>query len=79
MIKQIKSNMNKAFDITYLGLLHYCLGVEVWKIGSNIFVLLDKFRIKDCKISSTPKKKGLKLSANTNSKAINESIFIKLL
>jgi hypothetical protein len=51
-IKQIKSNMRKTFDMTDLGLLHYCLGVEVWKTGSNIFVsqtkyarsLLDRFK-----------------------------------
>ena len=30
VITQIKSNMSKAFDMTNLGLLHYCVGVEVW-------------------------------------------------
>jgi hypothetical protein len=38
VIEQIKSNMSKTFDMTDLGLLHYCLGVEVWKTGSSIFV-----------------------------------------
>jgi hypothetical protein len=75
--------MRKDFDKTDLGLLHYCLGVEVWLTGSNIFVLqtkyvrslLDKFRMIDCKISSIPMEKGLKLLAKTDSKAINESVY----
>jgi hypothetical protein len=42
-IEQIKSNMSKAFDMTDLGLLHYCLGVEVWQTCSNIFVSQTKY------------------------------------
>ena len=38
MIEQIKSNMSKDFDMIDLGLLHYYLGVEVWKTSSSIFV-----------------------------------------
>jgi hypothetical protein len=60
------------------GLLHYFLGVEVWQIGGIIFVsqtkyarsLLDKFKMTDCKISSTPMEKRLKLSAKTDFKAV---------
>jgi hypothetical protein len=78
--------MSREFDRTVLGLLHYWLGVEVWKTGSNIFFsqakyaksLLDKFRMEDCKISSTPMEKGLKLSAKTDSKAVSESLYRQL-
>ena len=85
-IAWIKSNMSRAFDMTDLGLLHYCLGVEVWQTRSIIFVsqakyarsLLDKFRMEDCKISSTPMEKGLKLSAKTDSKAVSESLYRQL-
>ena len=77
-ITQIKSNMSKTFDMIDLGLLHYCLGVEVWQIGNNIFVsqtkyaksLLDKFKMIDCKISSTPMEKGLKLSTKSKEGSI---------
>ena len=31
-ITQIKYNMRKAFNMTNLGLLHYCLCVEVWNV-----------------------------------------------
>jgi hypothetical protein len=85
-IEQIKSNMSKTFNMTNLGLLHYYLGVEVWKICSNIFVsqtkyarsLLDRFIMTNCKISPTPIEKGLKLSAKTDSKVVNESIYVQL-
>jgi hypothetical protein len=60
--------MTKAFDMIDLDLLHYCLGVEVWEIGSSIFVsqtncargLLDKLIITNCKFSFTPMEKGIK-------------------
>jgi hypothetical protein len=85
-ITWIKSNMSREFDMTDLGLLHYCLGVEVWQTGSNIFFsqekyarsLLDKLRMEDCKISSTPMEKGMKLSAKTDSKAVSESLYRQL-
>jgi hypothetical protein len=72
--------------MTDLCLVYYCLGVEVWQTGSNIFVsqakyaksLLDKFRMEDCKISSTPMEKKLKLSTKTNSKAVSESLYRQL-
>jgi hypothetical protein len=78
--------MSKTFDMTDLGLVHYYLGVEVWKTSSSIFSLQTKyarslfgrFKMINCKISSTPMEKALKLSSNTNSKAINESVYKKL-
>lgn len=84
-ITWIKSNMSRAFDMTNLGLLHYCLGVEVWQTVSSIFVsqtkyakiLLDKFRMADCKISSTLIEKGLKLSVKNDTKAVNESLYMQ--
>jgi hypothetical protein len=85
-ITWIKSNMGRAFDMKYLGLLHYFLGVEVWQTGSNIFIsqakyarsVLDKFSMEDCKISSTPMEKGIKISTKTYSKAVSESLYRQL-
>jgi hypothetical protein len=72
--------MSKSFDIIDLGLLHYFLGVEVQQTGSNIFIsqtkyartLLDIFKMTNCKIFSTSME-------NTDSKAVNESIYKQLL
>ena len=40
--------------------------------------MLDKFIMTDCKISPTPMEKGMKLSAKSDSKGVNESIYRKL-
>lgn len=66
--------------MTDLGLLHYCLGVEVWQQSHGIFIsqskyaraLLDKFRMHDCKPVSTP------ISAKSSSPIENESAFRQL-
>jgi hypothetical protein len=75
-VEQTKSNMSKDFDMTDLGLICYCLGIEVQQTCSNTFIsqtkyaksLLHRFRMADCKISFTPMEKGMKLSSKTNSK-----------
>jgi hypothetical protein len=43
VIEQVKSDMRKSFDMIDLGLLHECLGVEVWKTSSNIFFSQTKY------------------------------------
>jgi hypothetical protein len=78
--------MSKSFDLTNLGLLHYCLCVEVWKTSSSIFVsqnkyvrsMLERFKLKNCKISPTPMEKGLNISTKTNSKEVNELVYNQL-
>jgi hypothetical protein len=50
----------------------FCLTI---KICQN---LLDRFIMTNCKISPTPMEKGLKLSAKTDSKAVNESVSRKI-
>lgn len=72
--------------MTDLGLLHYCLGVEVWQTDSNIFLsqskyarsLLDRFQMQDCKPASTPMETGLKLSAKSDSPLVDETQFRQL-
>ena len=53
LIAEIKQDLCSTFDMTDLGLLHYCLGIEVWQTEYSIFLsqskyarsLLDKFRM----------------------------------
>jgi hypothetical protein len=81
--EQVKSIFSKAFDMTDLGLLCHCLDVEVWQPDKIIFVsetkygksLLHKFKMTDCKTSSTAMEKGLKHSSKTDSKAVNKSVY----
>eukprot|EP00253_Pinus_taeda_P001771 PITA_01771 len=72
--------------MTDLGLLHYCLRVEVWQTENNIFLsqskyarnLVDRFRMQDCKPTTTPTKPGVKLSAQSSSPFVDETIFRQL-
>ena len=66
--------------MTDLGLMHYCLGVEVWQqsFGKYARALLDKFRMQDCKPASTPMEKGLKLSAKSDSPSVDDTTYRQL-
>ena len=72
--------------MTDLGLMHYCLGVEVWQQSSSLFIsrskytkaLLDKFCMQDCKLASAPMEKGLKSLAKFNSPPVDDTTYRQL-
>jgi hypothetical protein len=74
-IASIKKELQKVFDMTDLGLLHYYLGIEVDKKPKHIFIsqkkyigeLLSKFEMKDCNPISTPMESNLNLTSNEGS------------
>eukprot|EP00253_Pinus_taeda_P004507 PITA_04507 len=82
----IKQDLCRTFDMTDLGLLHYCLGVEVWQTENHIFLsqskyaknLVDRFRAQDCKPATTPMEPGLKRSAQSSSLPVDETLFRQL-
>lgn len=86
LIDEVKTDLGKAFEMTDLGLLHYCLGIEVWQDKDGIFIsqtkyakeLLKKFRMEDCKPADTPMETGLKLTANEESKKVDETLYRQL-
>ena len=69
-IFQIKKELQTAFEMTDLGLLHYYLRVEVKQREGSIFIsqakyisrLLKKFGMEECKPTITPMEQNLKLS-----------------
>eukprot|EP00253_Pinus_taeda_P002353 PITA_02353 len=86
LIHGIKQDLCSTFDMTYLALLHYCLRVEVWQTENNIFLsqskyarnLVDRFIMQDCKPAMTPMEPGLKLSAQSSSPLVDETLFKQL-
>eukprot|EP00253_Pinus_taeda_P009256 PITA_09256 len=86
LIHGIKQDLCRTFDMTDLGLLHYCLGIEVWQTESHICLsqskyaknLVDRFIMQDCKPASTPMEPGLKLSAQSSSPPVDETLFRQL-
>eukprot|EP00253_Pinus_taeda_P033599 PITA_33599 len=86
LIHGIKEDLCSTFDMTDLGLLHYCLGVEVWQTENNIFLsqckyarnLVDRFRMQDCKPATTPMEPRLKVSTQSSSPLVDETLFKQL-
>eukprot|EP00253_Pinus_taeda_P008895 PITA_08895 len=62
MIKYFKEDLAREFEMKDLGLMHYFLGMEVWKEDEELFVshgkyaneILKKFHIKSSKPMETP-------------------------
>eukprot|EP00253_Pinus_taeda_P021348 PITA_21348 len=86
LIHGIKQDLCRTFDMTDLGLLHYCLGVEVWQTENHIFLsqskyaknLVDRFKMQECKPVTTPMEPGLKLSAQSSSLPVDDTLFRQL-
>lgn len=63
LIDEFKISMNKEFEMTDMGRLHYFLGMEVLYDNGNIILsqrkymrnLLEKFRMTQCNTVSTPR------------------------
>ena len=68
-ITYCKKNLAEEFEMKYLGLMHYFLGLEVWKSREGIFLnqgkyavkILKRFDMLDCKTMATPMDINLKL------------------
>ncbi|KAJ7528383.1 hypothetical protein O6H91_15G001300 [Diphasiastrum complanatum] len=69
-----------------LGLMHYCLGIEVWQKEEVVFLtqskyardLLYKFNMQDCKTLSTPMDVNMKLTAYDESKKVDSYLYKQL-
>ena len=66
-----KKKLAEEFEMKDLGLMHYFLGLEVWKSSEGIFLnqgkyvveILKRFNMK-CKVTATPMASNLKLLAD---------------
>jgi hypothetical protein len=86
LIQEEKYSLCNPFDVTDLGLLHYCLGIEVWKQPHKIFIsqtryalkILEKFKMEDCNPNKTPMEVNLNLSKDDEFEVVNEFFYHQL-
>jgi Reverse transcriptase (RNA-dependent DNA polymerase) len=69
LMQSTKNGLNKRFQMSDLGALKYCLGIQVEREDAGsvfqeklVQSILTRFRMEDCKPVKTPQEPGLKLS-----------------
>jgi hypothetical protein len=79
----VRRSLPSEFEMKDLGLMHYFLGLEVWQIPEEIFLIqgkyvveiLKRFDMMDCKSMSTPMEMNLKLLADTSSEIVDVTLY----
>ena len=73
-----KKKLAKEFEMKYLGLMHYFLGMEVWQSLEGIFLNQGKYVVEilkrymlECKVMATPMDSNLKLLADDSSELVD--------
>ena len=85
-ISQMKQMMSGEFEMTYFGLMHFYLGIEVWQESDKIFISQQKyigeipkaFSMAKCKSVATPMEVGMKLSMEDSSPLMAEAMYKRL-
>ena len=71
-VMESKKKLAEEFEMKYLGLMHYFVGLEVWKSLEGIFLnqgkyatkILKRFNMLQYKVMATPMDSNLKLLAD---------------
>jgi hypothetical protein len=80
-------NIVAEFEMKYLGMMHYFLGLEAWQRLSDIFLnqgkyvldILKRFRIMDCKSMATLMVTNLKLLSDTYSVTVDCTMYRQMI
>jgi hypothetical protein len=83
LITECKRKLVAEYEMKYLGMMHYFLGLEVWKRSDGIFLnqgkydveILKRFEMLDCKAVITPMVSNLKLLQDTTSKIVDSTLY----
>jgi hypothetical protein len=83
LITECKKRFASEFEMKYLGLMHYFLGLEVWQSPERIFLnqgkyavkILKRFNMLECKPMNTPMEMKLKLLVHTSSELIDATLY----
>jgi hypothetical protein len=87
LIIQCKKELASKFDMKDLGLMHYYLGLEVWKKHGEVFLgqgkyaikILQKFGMMDYKSMDTPMNTDIRKVKDPNSDPVDPSLYQQLI
>ena len=87
LITECKKRLVAEFEMKYLGLMHYFLGLEVWQSPERIFLnqgkytveILKRFDMLECKPMNTPMEAKLKLLVDTSSDLIDATLYRQII
>jgi hypothetical protein len=83
IITDCKKKIVVEFEMKDLGLMHYFLGLEVWKSLEKIFLNQEKYAVEtlkrfdmlECKSMNTPMETKLKLLVDTSSELVDATMY----
>jgi hypothetical protein len=87
LIVGCKRELASEFEMKNLGLIHYFLGLEVWKRSDEIFLsqgkytveILQRFGMMDCKSMATPMTINLKLLSDSSPYLVDPTMYRQLI
>ena len=83
LIVDTRTKLAAKFEMKDLGMMHYFLGMEVWKNADGIFLgqgnhaveILKRFGMMECKAMNTPMGSNLKLLSNASFGSIDATMY----
>ena len=87
LIANAKRSFVAEFEMKDLGMMHYFLGMEVWKNADRIFLgegkyvveILKKFRMLDHKVIATPMALNLKLLCDASLESVDGTMYRQMI
>ena len=87
IIKDARRRLAIEFEMKYLGIMHYFIGIEVWQNADGISLcqgkyaveILKKFRILDFKVIATPMASNLKLLCYASSESVDSMMYRQMI
>lgn len=81
-----KDDIARTFEMKYMGLMHYFLGLEVWQGEGELFVsqgkyaneILQRFNMENCKPMDTPLATNWRKSYASSSEEVDATIYRQL-
>ena len=87
LIFYTKRKLAVEFEMKDLGMMHYFLGMEVWKNADGIspgqgkyaVEILKRFGMMDCKAMTTPMASNLKLLSDASSESVDATMYRQMI